>query len=160
VDQNALDILLPIVQGLQRENLLQKPNYALVSAYLSALLLELQPFSENVEKVKDNAASRVTQQYKNSLSQHIYEKQSVSEYASLLAVTPDYLNKCVKATTSKSAHDLLGDMLIMEAKALLRQTSLSISEIAFKIGKEDPSDFTRFFKSKTGVNPTQYRQQS
>jgi AraC family transcriptional activator of pobA len=45
----------------------------------------------------------------------------------------------------------------MEAKALLRQTSLSVSEIAFKIGKEDPSDFARFFKSKSGLTPSQYR---
>jgi AraC family transcriptional activator of pobA len=48
-------------------------------------------------------------------------------------------------------------MVLMEAKALLRQTSLSISEIAFKIGKEDPSDFARFFKSKAGLTPSQYR---
>lgn len=81
-------------------------------------------------------------------------------YADLLAVTADYLNKCVKAATGKSAHDLLGDMILMEAKALLRQTSLSVSEIAFEIGKEDLSDFTRFFKNKTGLKPSDYRQLS
>lgn len=158
VDTTALDSLFPILHRLEREHRSEKPNYALVSAYLCALFLELQPFAGNGEKVKENAAFRITQLYKNALTQHIYEKQSVSEYADLLAVTADYLNKCIKVATGMSALDLLGDMMLMEAKALLRQTSLSISEIAFKIGKEDPSDFTRFFRSKTGRTPTHYRQ--
>ena len=160
VEQPTIDLLLPLLHRLEKEHASGKPNFTLVSVYLITLLLELQPFAGPTEKVKENAALRITQQYKNALAQHVYEKQLVSEYADLLAVTADYLNKCVKSTTGKSAHDLLGDMLLMEAKALLRQTPLSISEIAFKIGKEDPSDFTRFFRSKTGVTPSQYRQQS
>lgn len=160
VDSQTVAALLPILQRLEQQHLLEKPAYTLVSAYLSALLLELQPFSTGTEKVKENAALRITQQYKDALVQHIYEKQSVSEYADILAVTPDYLNKCVKAATGKPAIDLLLDMVLMEAKALLRQTALSISEIAFKIGKEDPSDFTRFFRGRTGHTPSQYRQLS
>jgi AraC-like DNA-binding protein len=160
VNEQTMDVLLPVMKRLEKEHSLEKPNYTLVSAYLSTLLLELQPFSSVGERVKENAAFRITQQYKDALTQHIYEKQSVSEYADMLAVTPDYLNKCVKATTGKPALELLLDMVLMEAKALLRQTSLSISEIAFKIGKEDPSDFTRFFKTKTGYTPSQYRQLS
>lgn len=160
IDQQTIDRLLPILQRLEQEHASETLNYALVSAYIAALLLELQPFYVSSEKVKENAAFRITQQYKNALAQHIYEKQSVSDYAHLLAVTADYLNKCVKATTGKPALDLLRDMMLMEVKALLKQTSLSISEIAFKIGKEDPSDFTRFFRSKTGFTPSQYRQLS
>lgn len=76
-----------------------KPNYPLMDTYLSTLLLELKPFSTNLDKVKENAASRVTRQYKIALVQHIYKKQSVSDYAAMLAVTADNLNKCVKATT-------------------------------------------------------------
>jgi AraC family transcriptional regulator, transcriptional activator of pobA len=48
-------------------------------------------------------------------------------------------------------------MRILESKVLLKQTDKSISEIADAIGKEDPSDFSRFFKLKTGQTPNQYR---
>ncbi|MBD0289269.1 MAG: AraC family transcriptional regulator, partial [Flavisolibacter sp.] len=37
------------------------------------------------------------------------------------------------------------------------QTTLSISEIAFQIGRNELSDFVRFFKSKTGMKPGEYR---
>ena len=75
----------------------------------------------------------------------------------MLAVSPNHLNKCVKAATGKSAQELLSEMVLLEARVLLRQTSLTVNEIAWKIGKEDPSDFIRFFKSKTGQTPTEYR---
>lgn len=48
-------------------------------------------------------------------------------------------------------------MLLLEAKVLLKQTNLNISEIAFKIGKNEISDFARFFKVKTGMRTSEYR---
>lgn len=160
IGETAVATVSFILNRLLAANTTGNQHLPLVSTYLCALFMELQPFVVTAEKVKENAAARITQQYKNALSQHIYEKQSVSAYADLLAVTGDYLNKCVKAATGKPAHDLISDMMLMEVKALLKQTPLSISEIAFKIGKQDPSDFTRFFKSKTGFTPSQYRQMS
>jgi AraC-like DNA-binding protein len=129
----------------------------IVSAYLVALFQELKPFTEQTEKIIENSAFRITQQYKNALTQFIYEKQRVSDYADFLAVSPNHLNKCIKSVTGKSAQDLLNEMILLEVKTLLKQTDLSISEIAFKIGKEDPSDFSKFFRTKTGLTPTEYR---
>lgn len=57
----------------------------------------------------------------------------------------------------KSAHDVLNDMLLLEAKVLLKQTNLTVSEIAYKIGKNEISDFARFFKSQTNMKPSEYR---
>jgi YesN/AraC family two-component response regulator len=76
----------------------------------------------------------------------------------MLAITPDHLNKCVKATIGKTSQELLADMIILEAKVLLKQTSLSISEIAFKFSETNPSDFSRFFKNKIGLSPKEFRQ--
>jgi transcriptional regulator GlxA family with amidase domain len=62
-----------------------------------------------------------------------------------------------KAATGKSAHNLLDEMRVLEAKVLLKQTDLTIGEIAFKIGRFEPSDFSRFFKANTGMTPLKYR---
>jgi len=120
------------------------------------LLFEVKKFSRQ-EKTTESSASRITQLYKNKLAHYIYEKHSIAEYASMLAVSPNHLNKCVKAVTGKSAQELLSEMILLEAKVLLKQTSLTVNEIAWKIGKDDPSDFIRFFKSKTNLTPTEYR---
>lgn len=57
----------------------------------------------------------------------------------------------------KSATELIAETLTLEAKVLLYQPSISISEISFVIGFEDPSYFGRFFKKQTGQTPTEYR---
>ncbi|HKG69392.1 MAG TPA: helix-turn-helix domain-containing protein [Segetibacter sp.] len=158
IEEQAIDNVLYMLQRLEVEFKKTQPNFLFVTAYLLALLSEINLFAASTEKGKENAASRLTQQYKDALTKYVYEKQSVSEYADLLAVTPEHLNKCIKSVTGKSAHDLLSDIMLLEAKTLLRQTQLTISEIAFKVGKEDQSDFTRFFKSKSSLTPTQYRQ--
>lgn len=129
-----------------------------VRVYLLALFTELKRYAAPDETGAKTAAVRITQLYKESLAQHIYHRHSVAAYAELLAVSPNHLNKCVKAVTGKSAQETLDEMVLLEAKALLRQTDLSISEIAFKLGKEDHSSFSRFFRLKTQVTPKEYKQ--
>ena len=135
----------------------QSNRFDIIPLYLLTLFSELKYLSHPIEQSAKNASTYLTQRYKTALSELIYEKTSVQEFANYLSVTPNHLHKCVKATTGKSAHELLEDMRILEAKVLLKQSRLSIGEIAYKIGKFEPSDFSRFFKSKTDITPTQYR---
>jgi AraC family transcriptional regulator, transcriptional activator of pobA len=129
----------------------------LAKVYLLTLFFELRGFTNASESPARNAAGRITQAYQDALSQHIYTHQTVVSYAELLAVSPNHLNKCVKLVTGKSAQDALDGMILLESKTLLRQSSLSVGEIAFKIGIEDQSSFSRFFKTKTGISPREYR---
>jgi AraC-like DNA-binding protein len=157
VDDASKAHIVNILHRLELEyNNNQKFDVDIISVNLLALFVEVKQFAKQ-EKITENAALRITQQYKSKLANYVYENHSVSEYAAMLAVSPNHLNKCVKTTTGKSAQDLLSEMIILEVKVLLKQTSLTVNEIAWKIGKEDVSDFIRFFKSKSGFTPTEYR---
>lgn len=148
---NILCRLEAIYQDMKKEDM------RLVSSYLLTLLTEANRFANNdTKKSKENAAARLTAQYKDALNQHIYQKQSVHEYADMLHVTPNHLNKCVKSIINKTAQNLLNEMLIMEAKSLLKYSGLPISQVAEKLCGQSPSNFTRFFKSQTGISPKQY----
>ncbi len=153
-----LPLVRPVFQKLEAEYEQNLPfKLDLVSFALLALFTELKRFTHSQATVHENSALRITRNYKDALSQHIYQKQAVSEYADLLAVSPNHLNKCVKSVTGKAAQDLLNDMILLEAKVLLRQSDLPISEIAYRITKQNPSDFTRFFRTKTGFTPKEYK---
>ncbi len=153
-----LPIVRPVFLKLEAEYEQNKSfKLDLVSFCLLALFTELKRFTHSQMKAHENSALRITRQYKNALSQYIYQKQNVTDYADLLAVSPNHLNKCVKNATGKSAQELLNDMILLEAKVLLRQTDLPISEIAYQITKQNPSDFTRFFRVKTGFTPKEYK---
>lgn len=154
----AVPTVLHLLHRLETEHDAHRPDvFDLARVYLLALFFELKRFAEPTAKTGANAAARITQQYKNALMRHIYEHHHVAAYAELLAVSPNHLNKCVKVTTGRSAQDTLDDMILLEAKALLKQSTLSISEIAFKLGKEDHSNFSRFFKTKTKTTPKAYK---
>ncbi len=159
VDEAGANKVLSLLTTIETEYRSQQPDrYDLIQMHLLTLFVLLRRYADASEKGIANSALRITQQYKNALSQHIYDKHLVIDYAELLAVSPNHLNKCVKAVTGKSAHDLLDEMVLLEAKVFLKQSQLTISEIAYKVSKQDPSDFGRFFKSKTNLTPTEYRQ--
>lgn len=48
-------------------------------------------------------------------------------------------------------------MLLLESKFLLKQSNLNISEVASKLGRNEISDFGRFFKTQTGYSSSEYR---
>jgi len=124
---------------------------------LIAVFTELKIFVGSSKPSISNSAYLITEQYKKNLSQYIYEKQKITDYAEMMAISPNHLNKCVKTTTGKSAIDLLNEMLLLEAKVLLKQTDLTVTEIAYKLGKNEIGNFARFFKSQTGMRPSEYR---
>lgn len=148
--------ILEILENEYRTNVNER--FDLIPMYLMTLFSELKHLAQPAQQNTKNAAAFITQRYMNALSEFIYEKKTVQEFSEYLSVSPNHLHKCVKTTLGKSAHELLEDMRILEAKVLLKQTAISIGEIAFKLGRFDPSDFSRFFKSKTNTTPRQYRQ--
>jgi AraC family transcriptional regulator, transcriptional activator of pobA len=129
----------------------------LVANYLLTLFQEIKSDLPLESKKSKNAFSQITEQYKNALSQHIYQKQSVSEYANLLNISPNHLNRCTKTALNKTAQDLLNEMLILEAKTLLKFSNLQIAEIAVRLCNKTPSNFARFFKTQTGISPKEYQ---
>ncbi len=159
IDGATTALLMPIFQRLESEYKKESAaNLDIVTVYLLALFTELKRFYTPSVSVKKNTALMIAQNFKDALSRHIYEKQKVAEYADMLAVSPNHLNKCVKITTGQSAQDLLNEMILLEAKVLLKQTDMQISEIAYKLSQQNHSDFSRFFKSKTGLTPKEYKQ--
>jgi AraC family transcriptional regulator, transcriptional activator of pobA len=150
--------ITPFLDRLEMEYLKgEQASFDLISSYLLTLLLEVKAFVPADDAKIVESAVQITQQYKEALLLHVYDYQKTADFARFLNISPNYLNKCVQATTGKSAHAMLADMILLESKALLKQTELSISEIAYKIGKKDHSDFSRFFKAYTGMTPKEYR---
>ncbi|MDO1450137.1 helix-turn-helix transcriptional regulator [Rhodocytophaga aerolata] len=88
---------------------------------------------------------------------HTIEIKSLSQYATALHVTQNYLNDTIKAVTGQTPGEIIRERLIKEASQLLLHTQLSIAEICFLLKFEDASYFSRFFKRYTGVTPSQYR---
>lgn len=81
----------------------------------------------------------------------------VKYFASKLNLSPNYLSDLLNKFTGKSTQEHIHLQLVNKAKTMLWGTEKSISEIAYDLGFEHPSHFTKIFKTKTGISPKEYR---
>lgn len=82
---------------------------------------------------------------------------TVKYFAAKLGFSPDYLSDLLSKYTGKTTQEHIHLKLVDRAKALLWSTEKTVSEIAYLLGFEHPSHFSKLFKSKTGVAPKEFR---
>ena len=91
------------------------------------------------------------------IESHYGDNLSIQSIADSLGLDRSYLHRLFKAATGSSLQEYLLDLRIRKACGLLRQTDLAVSIIALSVGYEDTLYFSRLFKKKKGLSPTQYR---
>ncbi|MFH1761035.1 MAG: AraC family transcriptional regulator, partial [bacterium] len=82
---------------------------------------------------------------------------NINDLSHTAAVSKSYLSTLFKEQTGENLFSYINKVRIEKSKEMLRNTDLSISEIAYKAGFTEPSQFNRVFKKQTGITPTKYR---
>lgn len=96
---------------------------------------------------------------KDYIENHLGENLSLEKVASKLFLSPGYFSRLFKQKTGQTFSDYLACRRVDRAKILLATSDLQVSEIAKQIGYAEPNSFTRLFRSRAGVSPSQYRGQ-
>ena len=150
-----------VLQGLERifhdysEHGLQHTD--LLQSYWVALLYEVNEAYEPLTDGRPPRSVALANRFKELLFSNCKTHHRVTDYAALLNVTPNHLNKILKQTTGKSPTRWIDETLIVEAKVLLYQTDFTINEVAAEIGIFDSSYFSRLFKKYEGITPSHFR---
>ncbi len=100
---------------------------------------------------------QIAAKFRRLLSLHVLEQKDVNFYARQLHITPKYLSEVLVQLTGKTTKKWIDEHLAMEAKSLLRQTSMTILEISFWLGFEDSSYFIKAFRKWEGMTPLAFR---
>lgn len=155
-----------------------KPYYSLLSANISSVRTEasevvrgiIHAFSYTIISVvslyqrqyyKENVGMTRNKQLFNKFMAlvklyHTYAR-GVKFYAGKLCLTPNYLSGAIKEYTGKTAAEWVDEYVILEAKIMLKDSSLSIQEISYKLNFPSQSAFGKYFRQQVGVSPKQYR---
>ncbi len=83
---------------------------------------------------------------------------TIDQCGEALSVSGPYLSDLLRAETGRSAKDHIHGFLIDRAKTILLNSKDSVSQVAFTLGFEYPQNFSKLFKSKTGMTPSEYRE--
>lgn len=118
-------------------------------------------FSEIIEKIKDVNAGPSWEVKKaiSYIEEHFAENLTLASVAAQINLSPNYLSQMFKKSTGKTFLEHLTYCRIEEAKKLLRQEKLNISEISFRIGYDSQRYFSHVFAKTEGLTPSEFKKQ-
>jgi len=133
-------------------------KHDMLRTLLHLLLLKAERVKENksISGVKTHWLDTFTA-FKNRLQKEYVITRSAKAYATKLFISYKLLNDIVKKLTGKTVKNFIDDFVIIEMKRYLLSTSLSIKEISYKTGFEEPANMIKFFKKSTQKTPLQFR---
>lgn len=124
---------------------------------------KLQPLS--VQSTTQNASERISSLFIELLERQFplesphqrLDLRTAKDYAERLAVHVNHLNKVLKEVTGNTTTEIISNRMMQEAKILLKQTHWNVSEIAYALGYDDLSHFSKYFKKHTSLTPLAFR---
>ena len=96
---------------------------------------------------------------KNEISKNLSAKFSIENLAELVRLSPSHLRYLFKLETGMTPSQFICGLRMEKAHELLRGTFKTAKEICFEVGIKNQSVFTRRFKERYGITPTEFRKQ-
>ncbi|MEA4918572.1 HTH-type transcriptional activator RhaS [bioreactor metagenome] len=109
------------------------------------------------EKGIKTRKEEIFEEFISLLSQNFRKEQNIGWYAGKFSLTPKYLSKLIYEVSGKHAGEWIRDYVILEARALLKSSSLTVQQISDELGFSNQSHFGSYFKRYTGVSPRKYK---
>ncbi|MCF2447001.1 AraC family transcriptional regulator [Dyadobacter sp. CY345] len=162
-------VLEECARNIQREVSLNldSHSYNLILTNLELILSYCLRFYDRQFLTRIKASNDVVERFERMLNDHFAQPSliesglpDVAFFSSRLNLSSNYLSDLLTKYTGKSTYEHIQLKLVDKAKSMLWSTESSISEIAYDLGFEHPSHFTKVFKSKTGISPRDFRNQN
>ncbi|GAA4806699.1 response regulator transcription factor [Olivibacter ginsenosidimutans] len=142
-------------------------KYDVLRNYLHLIIHEAMKMQPTDAYLAHSSSSRVCDLFLDLLERQFpidnqertLQLRTAQDYANILAVHVNHLNRSVKETTGKTTTQHIAERLIKEAKALLLHSDWTISEISYSLGFSYPPYFNNFFRKQTKMTPGIFREQ-
>ncbi len=154
-------VLDMIQQELHRG--IDKHSRELIVSNIELLLNYCLRFYDRQFVTREEINHSVVKKFSTLLDEYIAQKAaqeglpSVAYFADKCCYSAKYFGELVKTETGRTAKDFINDRMLQEAKRLLNDDTLSVTQVSQLLGFEYPQHFVRFFKSHTGKTPSDYR---
>ncbi len=139
-----------------KDNALTSVVSSMIS-YVAGIWSEKLKDIDETEPQSSSRSRMVFEHFIRLAGEYHTKYRNVGFYADKLCLTPKYLSKLIKNASGKSAPEWIDAFVILEAKNLLKYSDISIKEIVYRLNFPNQSVFYKFFKSRTGMTPSEYR---
>ncbi len=145
-----------LVKELKNDNTYAKTN--IVAKILELYLLQLERHSHKTIYSKRNAnLYPLFIKFKNLVEEKYSMSRNVNDYAQMMSISAKHLNMVVKTFTLNTAKYFIDQYVVLEIKRAIISTNNSLKEIAFEMGFDEVTNFTKFFKRHTSITPKAFK---
>jgi AraC family transcriptional activator of pobA len=123
---------------------------------LMALIVRLRGAVRDVTAAEASEAG-LSRRFRALAEAHFREHWPIGDYARALGLSEDRLHAVISRATGRPPKEILQRRLALEAKRHLLYTSMTVKEIAYDLGFDDPAYFSRFFTRRATMSPSEYR---
>lgn len=127
---------------------------------LKNLLIQIERNKRKRTDIGWNDSLEFFLKFRQLLEENVNYKVRVADLCEQLNISEKQLNGSIKRYQNTTAKKYIEERILLELKRLLVYSTLSMKEIAYEIGFEDPTNFTKYFKARMKMLPTEYRQQN
>ncbi|QUQ63984.1 helix-turn-helix transcriptional regulator [Kutzneria sp. CA-103260] len=131
-----------------------------VLAHLTLLLVDVARLATDVVGDLRRSNQTLLAEVFDVIQQRLAEPLSLRDVARSVGVTPGYLTTLVRQRTGRTVVDWITEQRMVQARRLLTDTDLPVSEIARRVGMPDPGYFARVFRRGNGVSPREWRRRT
>ena len=135
----------------------RQPMKSVLFNMLNVVLGIITPRILNGQAKPPLRSTEITVKFKQMLPKFVRRQKKPSFYANELCISEVYLNEVVKKTTGMTPSGWINVAILLEAKRMIRTTTLTVKEIAHNLGFEDHAYFSRLFKKNTNMTPLEFR---
>lgn len=129
----------------------------IINSLLSILISKAENLKQNLTlHISDFSKVVLYQNFISLIEKSLTKSRSANYYAKELAISYKHLNTICKELINKTAKNVIDDFVILQAKRNLINSTTNSSELAFSLGFEDPTNFTKYFKKNTGLTPKSF----
>lgn len=158
------DEVLNAFLGLLREELMRAQASPLFVQSLAQMIAVHLARSYGVTDEESHGSSPSLPGYKlrqitDWMAEHLVEEFSLERLAAQAGLSKFHFQRLFKAATGVTPSRYHMDLRINEARRLLRETKMSVVDVALEVGYANPSHFARLFRRETGLSPSDYRRQ-
>lgn len=159
LSEDVFQYLLYEFQWIQKEMQTEKTFWEMIQKRCEIIGLLISRLVEEIFKDYETFHSNpLISKFLNLIDLNFKNERSVSFYAEKLHISANYLNIISKKTLHTSASSLIQNRILLEAKRLLKVSEMSVKDIVYDLGFYDHASFSRFFKSNTGMTPSQFKE--
>ena len=153
-DCNYVSIVKEVAELIKKRNNPIVNSFELLEMFLH--LLKHQQNETELHYTKTNAEIYIEAAVEYIRS-NMHTAISVAQLTKFLGVSQPYLFKLFKNKFQMSAKEYILKQKLKQAQFLLKETTLTITHVANSVGFQDVLSFSKFFKSKTGLSPQNFR---